>query len=67
MVDIRAPEDYANGHMPGAINIPGVDPTKDKESVGKLCSACHTEIAAAQVKSLHFDSHGYDTIISQRL
>jgi len=44
-----------------------VDPTKDQESVGKLCGACHTEIAAAQVKSLHFDSHGYDTIISQRL
>ena len=23
MVDIRAPEDFANGHIKGAINIPG--------------------------------------------
>ena len=23
MVDIRAPEDFANGHIPGAVNIPG--------------------------------------------
>ena len=40
---------------------------KIRESVGKLCGTCHTEIAAAQVKSLHFDSHGYDTIVGQRL
>ena len=39
------------------------DPTATQESTEKLCGACHAEIAKAQVKSLHFDSHGYDTII----
>ena len=43
------------------------DPTANSESTLKLCGACHTDIAKAQVKSLHFDSHGYDTIIGQRL
>ena len=43
------------------------DPTANKESAEKLCGACHKEIATAQVESLHFDSHGYDTIIGQRL
>ena len=42
-------------------------PLRHKEATEKLCGACHTEIATAQVKSLHFDSHGYDTIIGQRL
>ena len=59
---VSGAEDMAEAHA-GVV----VDPTKDQESVGKLCGACHTEITAAQVKSLHFDSHGYDTIIGQRL
>lgn len=59
---VSGAEDMAEAHT-GVV----VDPTKDQETVGKLCGACHPEIAAAQVKSLHFDSHGYDTIIGQRL
>lgn len=43
------------------------DPTSTKASTEKLCGACHADIAAAQTQSLHFDSHGYDTIISARL
>lgn len=43
------------------------DPTANKASTDKLCGSCHQEIAAAQVNSLHFDSHGYDTIIGARL
>ncbi len=43
------------------------DPTASKDSAEKLCGACHKEIVTAQVQSLHFDSHGYDTIIGQRL
>jgi thiosulfate/3-mercaptopyruvate sulfurtransferase len=43
------------------------DPTADQDSVDRLCGACHKEIAAAQANSLHFDSHGYDTIVGQRL
>ncbi len=44
-----------------------VDPTSNIESVQRLCGACHADISEAQVVSLHFDSHGYDTIIGQRL
>ncbi len=43
------------------------DPTADKEMTEKLCGACHAEITAAQVNSLHFDNHGYDTIMGARL
>ncbi len=43
------------------------DPTANAESATRLCGTCHADITKAQVKSLHFDSHGYDTIISQRL
>ncbi|MEJ5199124.1 MAG: hypothetical protein WHX53_09390, partial [Anaerolineae bacterium] len=43
------------------------DPTAGADSATKLCGTCHAEITKAQVKSLHFDSHGYDTIIGQRL
>ena len=43
------------------------DPTANAESTTKLCGTCHADITKAQVKSLHFDSHGYDTIVGQRL
>lgn len=43
------------------------NPTGNAELVVEKCGACHKEITEAQVKSLHFDSHGYDTIVGQRL
>ena len=43
------------------------DPTAKAESATRLCGACHADITKTQVKSLHFDNHGYDTIIGQRL
>lgn len=43
------------------------DPTARADSTTKLCGTCHADIAKAQVTSLHFDSHGYDTIIGARL
>ncbi len=43
------------------------DPTAKADSTTKLCGTCHADIAKAQVTSLHFDSHGYDTIIGARL
>lgn len=43
------------------------DPTKDKESAEKLCGTCHADITKAQLASLHYDSHGYDTIVGARL
>ena len=55
-------EDLAAAHK-GVVT----DPTAKSDSATKLCGACHKDITTAQVKSLHFDSHGYDTIIGQRL
>ena len=43
------------------------DPTGSAEQTTKACGTCHNDIATAQVKSLHFDSHGYDTIVGERL
>lgn len=43
------------------------DPTASKESTEGLCGTCHKEIVTAQVQSLHFNLHGYDTIVGQRL
>lgn len=43
------------------------DPTADRESAEKLCGSCHKDITTAQLQSLHFDSHGYETIVGQRL
>ena len=62
VVDVRAAEDYAEGHIPGAVNLPkdkwqalgGV--RKDKTNV--LCcysQVCHLAAAAA----LEFASKGY--------
>jgi hypothetical protein len=43
------------------------DPTASVEQVGKTCGTCHADISEAQTASLHYDSHGYETIIGQRL
>ena len=43
------------------------DPSADVEMVNQKCGSCHPDITQAQTKSLHYDSHGYDTIIGQRL
>lgn len=43
------------------------DPTNDRALARSTCGACHAEIATTQVDSLHFDNHGYDTIIEERL
>jgi len=43
------------------------DPTSTKERTTQICGTCHAAITTAQVSSLHFDSHGYDTIMGQRL
>ena len=43
------------------------DPSADAEMVAQKCGTCHADIAKAQVTSLHYDSHGYDTIVGQRL
>lgn len=43
------------------------DPTASREDTERLCGACHKQVVTAQLQSLHFDSHGYDTIVGQRL
>ncbi|HEX9115170.1 MAG TPA: hypothetical protein VGA61_03820 [Anaerolineae bacterium] len=43
------------------------DPTCDQKRVAEKCGTCHKDISAAQVKSLHFDSHGFDTIAGARM
>ena len=62
VVDVRAAEDYAEGHIPGAVNLPkdkwealgGV--RKDKTNVNYCYSqVCHLAAAAA----LEFASKGY--------
>lgn len=55
-------EDMAAAHT-GVIT----DPTSTQEQAEKICGACHSDIVKAQLTSLHFDSHGYDTIIGARL
>jgi len=55
-------EDMAEAHD-GVIT----DPTSTQEQVEKICGTCHAEVVKAQLTSLHFDSHGYETIIGARL
>jgi len=62
VVDVRAPEDYRKGHIPGAINLPqgtwqkppGLDRTK-LNVVYCYAQACHLAAAAA----LEFTAQGY--------
>ena len=59
---VSGADDMAKAHE-GVVT----DPSADAEMVAQKCGTCHADIATAQVTSLHFDSHGYDTIVSQRL
>lgn len=36
VIDVRSPEEYAEGHVPGAINIPHNKITEHKEQLAKL-------------------------------
>ena len=62
IVDVRAPEDYAKGHIPGAINLPkdqwhnhyGL--SRDRENIIYCYShVCHLAAAAAR----EFAEHDY--------
>ncbi len=64
-VDIRAAEDYANGHVPGAINIPGKDLftaenlaklPKDKAIVLNCYSGQTASQATAALRMLGYDA-----------
>ena len=70
ILDVRSPEEYAEGHVPGAINIPHdqlgsrlaeIGSYKDKEIVlycavgGRAAKAANTLRAAGFSKLLHLD------------
>jgi len=59
---VSGTDDMAKAHE-GVVT----DPSADAEMVAQKCGTCHADIAKAQVTSLHYDSHGYDTIVGQRL
>jgi rhodanese-related sulfurtransferase len=64
LVEIRKPEDYAKGHVPGAINIPYADFYK-QEALDKLSKdkkivvICYTGHTASQITML-LNQLGYD-------
>jgi len=62
IVDVRAPEDYATGHIPGAVNCPKgkwdtfAGLARDKVNIIYCYSeACHLAASAA----MRFAEHGY--------
>jgi rhodanese-related sulfurtransferase len=62
IIDVRYPGDYAVGHIPGSINIPGDEwdglegLSHDKTNIVYCYSGvCHLAAAAA----MHFAGHGY--------
>lgn len=70
ILDVRSPQEYAEGHIPGAINIPHnqiasrlaeIGTQKDKEVVlycgsgGRVVTAANTLQAAGFSKLLHLD------------
>ena len=66
MVDIRAPEDYANGHIPGAINIPGkvlftadglAKLPKDKQIVLNCYSGQTASQSTAALRMMGYDAY----------
>ena len=66
MVDNRAPEDYANGHMPGAINIPGkvlftadglAKLPKDKQIVLNCYSGQTASQTTAALRMMGYDAY----------
>ena len=66
MVDIRAPEDYANGHMPGAVNIPGkvlftaenlAKLPKDKQIVLNCYSGQTASQSTAALQMMGYDAY----------
>ena len=64
LVDVRTPEEYAAGHLPGAVNIPVDQIAARREDVGPLDEPvvvyCHSGrrsgLAAAQLKAAGFQS-----------
>lgn len=66
IVSVRAPEDYAKGHLPGAVNI-GCGALLTKESLAKLDADrqivvyCYTGQTGSQATSL-LNMLGYDAI-----
>ena len=66
MVDIRAPEDFANGHIPGAVNIPGkvlfttdglAQLPKDKQIVLNCYSGQTASQSTAALQMMGYDAY----------
>jgi rhodanese-related sulfurtransferase len=60
LVDVRSPEEYARGHLPGAVNIPVQDLDRRLADVGPVdhelivyCRSGHRSSRAAQILREH--------------
>lgn len=62
VVDVRDPDDYAAGHLPGADNVPlddVADAATDREwgdRVAVICYAGSTSVPAAKLLNAHTDA-----------
>ncbi|WP_409022060.1 rhodanese-like domain-containing protein [Dellaglioa sp. P0083] len=60
IIDVREDDEFAEGHIPGAINIP-LDEVDDYELTGKAYIICRSGRRSAQAADILFEK-GYDVV-----
>jgi phage shock protein E len=66
-IDVRRPEEYAAGHIPGAINVPLEDEPTFVAMVCELAAThgevvlyCHSSLRSSYAQTLLAEKHGVD-------
>ena len=66
IIDVRSPEEYAEGHVPGAVNIPmdeleqRLDEVPQDRPVVPYCNMYHPGSSRGERAAMLFQAHGYE-------